>query len=132
MRPLHTEHIHVERRKKSPWLWLLLALVAIGLLAMMFLPNQKQETASTTQAAARKITFENKSWFIESTSITFPAGEVMLLGKSEEGDALYFNKEAGYKSGAGATTVKNTISTPSGRVYLKNGEGRYQPLFLKQ
>lgn len=138
VRPLHSEHIHVAK-KQMPWLWLLLGLVVLGLLAWMFLPKPVEQAAVTTTTtttttaavAPRLITYDGHQWEVKSENLTFAGGEVKLLGKSAEGDALYVNAKSGYMEGEGAESVKNTISTPSGRVYLKNGDGRFQPLFQK-
>jgi hypothetical protein len=145
VRPLHAEHIHVEK-KKTPWLWLLLPLFLLGLLAVLFMNNRTEPTADTTKGAAivgdavvgdkvvgdtRVITYKNKKWEVKGGSETFPAGEVKLVNRSDEGDALYVHQGKGYLEGKGADPVKNTISMPSGRVYLKNPDGSYQPLFEK-
>lgn len=152
--PLHTEHIHVTRKKKTPWLWLLVPIVALGLLALIFMNNRAEQQAVTPQGNAivgeaivgdavvgdavvgdaivgdtRIVTYDNKKWEVKGGAETFPAGEVKLLGRSDEGDALYVHQSKGYKEGEGHEPVANTISTPSGRVYLKNADGRYQPLF---
>ncbi len=134
--PLHTEHIHVERKDTS-WLWMLLAVLGLGLLGLLVWSNFAPAplVATTSKAAAapvapRSITYKNRQWELKGPNETFLPGEVKLLARSKEGDALYFNPKKGYTSGEGAEFQANTISTPSGRVYLKNGDGRYQPLFL--
>jgi hypothetical protein len=140
--PLHTEHIHVGRKKDSKWLWLLLLpFLALGIVALT-LSTRGEQAADKRQGDAivgealvgdtRIVNYKQKQWEVKGGAETFPAGTVKLIGRSDEGDALYVNPSQGYKEPKDSKSVENTISTPSGRVYLKNSDGRYQPLFQKQ
>ncbi|MFN3430612.1 MAG: hypothetical protein ACK46X_11735 [Candidatus Sericytochromatia bacterium] len=145
--PLHTEHIHVGRKKKTNWLWLLLLLPLLGLgVVALIMTTRGEPTADTPQGAAivgegmvgdavvgdtRIVNYKQRQWEVKGGAETFPDGEVKLVGRSDEGDALYVHQSKGYMEGEGSQAVDNTISTPSGRVYLKNPDGRYQPLFQK-
>ena len=147
--PLHSEHIHVGRKKTPSWLWLLLPLLAIGLLALLWANRSQPPQGAAIVGNAvvgnavvgnavvgnevvgdtRILTYNKKQWEVKGGAETFPAAELKLVGRSDEGDALYVHETKGYLQGAGRERVKNAISRPSGRVYLKNPDGRYQPLF---
>ncbi|MDB5101025.1 MAG: hypothetical protein JWM80_5446 [Cyanobacteria bacterium RYN_339] len=135
---LHREHIHVERKRGFSWAWLLLPIVALGLLALLFMPRAADQqavtttTTTTTSMAARTITYKQQQWEIKGAPETFPAGELAQVATSDEGDALFANSSEGYLGGGGGEAVPGAISMPNGRVYLRTADGRFQPLFLKQ
>jgi hypothetical protein len=120
-RPYETgTHIHVEKKRKANWLWLLVPLI-LGLLVLPNLFRHDDNKVGSTvernnQVAA--VTYQGQVWQPRGAARNLDASQVRSIGTSSEGYQLY--RSTG--GGGGMGTNDNA------QVFMKTSNGMFQPL----
>ena len=115
---------HARKRRWAAWVLVPVALMTLAV-PFMFTDSLDQATAPGAVPPAG-LAYQGHRWAPSGATLAVPDRDMVRVGTSREGRALFVARDPAARGLGGGGGPGDAL--PAGRVYVRVGEGAYQPL----